>query len=116
MQAPEDFHVGLPLHGQGVLTGLLTYLSRNSSAVRYARMLFSFLMNPCPSSGNTTYSATPPRWRTASTIWSDSTLSTRGSFAPWSTSNGLRMSSAWNNGEMRYSRTESALLGSPSSE
>ena len=52
----------------GTLTGAFTYLSKNSSAVRYARMLFSFLMNPCPSSGNTTYSATPPRRRTASTI------------------------------------------------
>src|SRR5689334_17539064 len=50
---------------------------------------------------------------TASTISSDSTWRTRGSFAPCNTMIGFLTRSAWNNGDIAYSRVESAEYGSP---
>ena len=44
------------------------------------------------------YSAGIPFFFTAATISSDSDFTTRGSFAPWSTSSGLRIVSAWKSG------------------
>ena len=51
---------------------------------------------PCPSSGKRRYSTGWFRARSCSTIWSDSSCGTLGSFAPWITISGARIrSTAW---------------------
>src|SRR4029453_5673938 len=88
------------------------YLSRKMTNVLEASILLARLVKPCPSSGNTLYSAAPPFARTASTISSLSTFSTRGSFAPCTTRSGARMFLAWNSGEIARCRSPS-VAGSP---
>ena len=58
------------------------------------------------------YSTGTPFFLAAATISSDSTLSTRGSFAPCSTMSGTLILSALNSGEMLRSRALS-VFGSP---
>src|SRR5687768_1539225 len=77
-------------------------------------MLFSFLRNPCPSSGNTTYSTGIPFAFAAATISSDSTCNTLGSLLPCRTMKGFLIFFAWNKGDLLYNITES-FTGSPSS-
>src|SRR4029453_5935658 len=64
----------------------LKYFSRKRTYKLDASILLARLVKPCPSSGNTLYSAATPFSRTAATISSLSTFSTRGSFAPCTTS------------------------------
>jgi len=82
---------------------------RSALSIRLSRF-----RKPCPSSGKITYSTGTPFARTASTISSLSTWSTRGSLAPWTTKSGRTMFSAWNSGEMAVRRS-SSVSGSPSS-
>ena len=54
----------------------------NRPAAPMARSWFARFVNPWPSSSKTMYSTSRPFARRRSTIWSDSALLTRGSFAP----------------------------------
>ena len=66
-------------------------------------MLLTGRAKPCPSSGATMYSTGKPRSRSATTIWSDSRLLTRGSLAPWTTSSGVLILCAELSGDCRSS-------------
>src|SRR5581483_6486337 len=88
------------------------YVCSQSADARIVAISFWRFVKPCPSSSKTTYSTVRPSERSFSTSWSDSPLTTRGSFAPWITSRGAFSFSMYVSGD-RSRRRSASSSGSP---